>query len=103
MTGRWAGAISRPHREAFARVVAALARHFGDLNIPEEPAAEASVDAVGGGRPTAYPTPALADYYRQTRSVTATHGRRAPPAPPGRHKPAARTLTCGTLAPREAA
>ena len=40
-------AISRVHREEWARVVAALARRFGDLDIVEKAAAEAFAAAVG--------------------------------------------------------
>jgi RNA polymerase sigma-70 factor (ECF subfamily) len=39
-------AISRVHREDWARVVASLARRFGDLDIAEEAAAEAFATAV---------------------------------------------------------
>jgi RNA polymerase sigma-70 factor (ECF subfamily) len=39
-------AISRAHREEWARVVAALTRRFGDLDIAEEAAAEAFATAV---------------------------------------------------------
>ena len=39
-------AISRAHREEWARVVASLARRFGDLDIAEESAAEAFATAV---------------------------------------------------------
>jgi RNA polymerase sigma-70 factor (ECF subfamily) len=39
-------AVSRAHREEWARVVAALARRFGDLDIAEEAAAEAFTAAV---------------------------------------------------------
>src|SRR5690349_22138876 len=39
-------AISRAHREEWARVVASLARRFGDLDIAEESAAEAFETAV---------------------------------------------------------
>jgi RNA polymerase sigma-70 factor (ECF subfamily) len=39
-------AITRAHREEWARVVAALARRFGDLDIAEEAAAEAFATAV---------------------------------------------------------
>jgi RNA polymerase sigma-70 factor (ECF subfamily) len=39
-------AITRTHREEWARVVATLARHFGDLDIAEEAAAEAFATAV---------------------------------------------------------
>ena len=38
--------ITRTHREQWARVVAALTRRFGDLDIAEEAAAEAFVAAV---------------------------------------------------------
>jgi RNA polymerase sigma-70 factor (ECF subfamily) len=38
--------ITRAHREEWARVVAALARRFGDLDIAEEAAAEAFATAV---------------------------------------------------------
>ena len=51
-------AVTRAHREEWARVVAALTRHFGDLDIAEEAAAEASRPPSSGGQPTAYhPTP----------------------------------------------
>jgi RNA polymerase sigma-70 factor (ECF subfamily) len=40
-------AIIRAHREDWARVVATLARRFGDLDIAEEAAAEAFATAVG--------------------------------------------------------
>src|SRR3954469_10159411 len=39
-------AIIRAHREEWARVVAALTRRFGDLDIAEEAAAEAFATAV---------------------------------------------------------
>lgn len=39
-------AITRAHREEWARVVATLARRFGDLDIAEEAAAEAFATAV---------------------------------------------------------
>ena len=39
-------AITRVHREEWARVVATLARRFGDLDIAEEAAAEAFATAV---------------------------------------------------------
>jgi RNA polymerase sigma-70 factor, ECF subfamily len=39
-------AITRAHREEWARVVASLARRFGDLDIAEEAAAEAFATAV---------------------------------------------------------
>jgi len=39
-------AITQAHREEWARVVAALARRFGDLDIAEEAAAEAFATAV---------------------------------------------------------
>jgi RNA polymerase sigma-70 factor (ECF subfamily) len=39
-------AISRAHHDEWARVVAALTRHFGDLDIAEEAAAEAFTTAV---------------------------------------------------------
>ena len=39
-------AIARAHREEWARVVASLARRFGDLDIAEEAAAEAFATAV---------------------------------------------------------
>ena len=38
--------ITRTHREQWARVVAALTRRFGDLDIAEEAAAEAFATAV---------------------------------------------------------
>lgn len=41
-----AQALTRVHREEWARVVAALARRFGDLDIAEEAAAEAFAVAV---------------------------------------------------------
>jgi RNA polymerase sigma-70 factor, ECF subfamily len=40
-------AITQAHREEWARVVAALTRRFGDLDIAEEAAAEAFATAVG--------------------------------------------------------
>jgi len=40
-------AITRVHQEEWARVVASLARRFGDLDIAEEAAAEAFATAVG--------------------------------------------------------
>jgi RNA polymerase sigma-70 factor, ECF subfamily len=40
-------AITRAHREEWARVVAALTSRFGDLDIAEEAAAEAFASAVG--------------------------------------------------------
>jgi RNA polymerase sigma-70 factor (ECF subfamily) len=39
-------AITRAHHEEWARVVAALTRHFGDLDIAEEATAEAFATAV---------------------------------------------------------
>jgi RNA polymerase sigma-70 factor, ECF subfamily len=39
-------AIARAHHEEWARVVAALTRHFGDLDVAEEAAAEAFATAV---------------------------------------------------------
>ena len=39
-------AITRVHHEEWARVVAALTRRFGDLDIAEEAAAEAFATAV---------------------------------------------------------
>ena len=39
-------AIARPHRAEWARVVASLARRFGDLDLAEEAAADAWVAAV---------------------------------------------------------
>jgi RNA polymerase sigma-70 factor (ECF subfamily) len=39
--------ITRAHREEWARVVAVLARRFGDLDIAEDAAAEAFATAVG--------------------------------------------------------
>ena len=39
-------AITRAHQEEWARVVAALTRRFGDLDIAEEAAAEAFATAV---------------------------------------------------------
>jgi RNA polymerase sigma-70 factor (ECF subfamily) len=41
-----AAALTRSHREEWARVVAALTRRFGDLDIAEEAAAEAFVIAI---------------------------------------------------------
>lgn len=47
MTGRPVGdAIVRAHREEWARVVAGLARRFGDLDLAEDAAAEAYAAAV---------------------------------------------------------
>src|SRR6202007_2580256 len=40
-------AVTRAHQEEWARVVAALTRRFGDLDIAEEAAAEAFATAVG--------------------------------------------------------
>ena len=39
-------AVARAHREEWARVVAALTRRFGDLDVAEEAAAEAFATAV---------------------------------------------------------
>ena len=39
-------AITQTHRDEWARVVAALTRRFGDLDIAEEAAAEAFAKAV---------------------------------------------------------
>jgi RNA polymerase sigma-70 factor (ECF subfamily) len=39
-------AITRVHHEEWARVVATLARHFGDLDVAEEAAAEAFATAI---------------------------------------------------------
>ncbi len=39
-------AVTRAHHEEWARVVAALTRRFGDLDIAEEAAAEAFAAAV---------------------------------------------------------
>jgi RNA polymerase sigma-70 factor (ECF subfamily) len=39
-------AVTRAHREEWARLVAALARRFGDLDVAEEAAAEAFASAV---------------------------------------------------------
>src|SRR3982750_1062660 len=39
-------AVVRAHREEWARVVAALTRRFGDLDVAEEAAAEAFATAV---------------------------------------------------------
>jgi RNA polymerase sigma-70 factor (ECF subfamily) len=39
-------AITRAHREEWARVIATLTRHFGDLDVAEEAAAEAFATAV---------------------------------------------------------
>ncbi len=63
-------AISRAHREEWARVVASLARRFGDLDIAEEAAAEAFAAAVGRWPADAYPQPRrLADHHRQTPRI----------------------------------
>ena len=40
-------AVSRAHRQEWARVVASLTKRFGDLDIAEEAAAEAFATAVG--------------------------------------------------------
>src|SRR5262249_4104071 len=40
------GAVTRAHHEEWARVVAALARRYGDLDVAEEAAAEAFATAV---------------------------------------------------------
>ncbi len=42
-------AVSRAHQEEWARVVASLARRFGDLDIAEDVAAEAFAAAVVRG------------------------------------------------------
>ena len=52
-----AEAITRAHREEWARVVAGLTKRFGDLDVAEESAAEAFATAVerwpvDGVRPT---------------------------------------------------
>ena len=39
-------AITRAHHEEWARVIATLTRHFGDLDVAEEAAAEAFATAV---------------------------------------------------------
>ena len=39
-------AVTRAHLEEWARVVASLARRFGDLDVAEEAAAEAFATAV---------------------------------------------------------
>ncbi|WP_051969697.1 RNA polymerase sigma factor [Kitasatospora azatica] len=44
--GRRLGEIARVHREEWARVVATLARRFGDLDLAEDMAAEALATAV---------------------------------------------------------
>src|SRR6478735_9551740 len=46
MTSDVAAAISRVHREEWARIVAGLARRFGDLDLAEEMSAEAFATAV---------------------------------------------------------
>ena len=46
MTSDVAAAIASAHREEWARVVAGLARRYGDLDIAEETAAEAFAIAV---------------------------------------------------------
>ena len=52
-------AVTRAHREEWARVVASLTRRFGDLDIAEEAAAEAFATAVQRWPAEAYPpTPA---------------------------------------------
>ncbi|GAA4997686.1 hypothetical protein [Actinopolymorpha pittospori] len=43
------------HHEECARAVATLTRHFGDLDIAEEAAAEAFTTAVERWQPTVYP------------------------------------------------
>ena len=48
-------AITQAHHEEWARVVAALTRRFGDLDIAEEAAAEAVATAVNTAE-TAYLT-----------------------------------------------
>jgi RNA polymerase sigma-70 factor (ECF subfamily) len=48
-------AITQAHHEEWARVVAALTRRFGDLDIAEEAAAEAFAAAVGRWPADAYP------------------------------------------------
>nr|BFE78169.1 hypothetical protein GCM10020093_007700 [Planobispora longispora] len=48
-----AEAVTRAHHDEWARVVAALTRRFGDLDIAEEAAAEAFATAVERWPPTA--------------------------------------------------
>ena len=50
-------AIARAHSEEWARVVAAIARKFGDLDIAEEAAAEAFAVAVEQWREAVPPNP----------------------------------------------
>jgi hypothetical protein len=75
-------AVTRMHREEWARVVAALARRFGDLDVAEGAAADAFATAVGGGRPMACPAGAqdnALDRHREAHGrATAGPGRGAP-------------------------
>ena len=70
-----AEAITRVHREEWARVVAVLTRRFGDLDIAEEMAAEAFAVAVERWPTDGVPAQSrrLDHHYRQ----------------PARHRPAA--------------
>ena len=56
MSAGFEAAVERIFRDEFGRVVASLARRFGDLDIAEDAASEALVvalDAAGrGSRPT---------------------------------------------------
>jgi len=60
-------AVTRAHHEEWARVVAALTRRFGDLDIAEEAAAEAFATAVDRWPADDVPPQPrrLADHHRQ--------------------------------------
>ena len=50
--------IDRIYREEYGRVVASLARRFGDLDIAEDAAGEALVTAIAGPSTAYRPIPA---------------------------------------------
>lgn len=58
-------AITQAHHEECARVVAALTRRFGDLDVAEEAAAEAFATAVQRWPADGVPPRRLADHHRQ--------------------------------------
>ncbi len=63
-------AITHAHREEWARVVAALAKRFGNLDIAEEAAAEAFATAVARWPADGVPPQSrrMADHHRQSQS-----------------------------------
>ena len=80
-------AITRAHHEEWARVVASLAKRFGDLDIAEEAAAEAFATAVErwpadgippnpGGWLTTTANRKAIDRIRRETSATTSTGRR---------------------------